>query len=301
VALVVVVQLTVGWRELLSAWEGVPITTLAGATALVFSSYVLRSLRAQHYFGAATSGQYLANLRIFLIHNLLNNFLPFRSGEISFPVMMKRAFDIPMVRSIPGLMYLRILDVYTIIALGVVVIPWSDGPSRWLVPMILGAAPVTAFLGQERLRLAFAGRLGRFARIADAVVAGFPRTPASYTWIWLLTVANWVVKLLVLAAVLRMFVSLPYPDLLLGVVAGELTSSIPSGLAGAGIYEGGVVAILQLTGAELEAALAGAVNLHLFVLGVAVIGGLLALGMPSGSQSFGAERPRPVELAGDAR
>jgi len=49
------------------------------------------------------------------------------------------------------------------------------------------------------------------------------------------------------------------------------------GLAGAGTYEAGVVAALLPFGVAPAAALAGAVNLHLFLLGAALLGGALAL------------------------
>ena len=123
VSLVLIVQLSVGWSALLSAWEVVPIASLTGAAALVFISYAIRAARVQYYFGADTRGHHLATLRIFLIHNLLTNLLPLHSGEISFPLMMKRAFDIPIVRTVPGLMYLRLLDLYAIVVLGLIVIP----------------------------------------------------------------------------------------------------------------------------------------------------------------------------------
>jgi len=291
--LVLIVQLSVGWSALLSAWEVVPFASVTGAVALVFISYALRALRVRYYFAAETKGHDLAILRIFLLHNLLNNLLPLRSGEISFPVMMKRAFAIPMARTVPGLMYLRLLDLYVIVLLGLVLAPWLGGVFRWGVFVTLAAVPILAFLGQRQLSLALEGRLGRLGRVLTQAISGFPSTIESYVGICLLTAGNWAVKLFVLAAVLRMFLPLPYPDALIGVVAGELTGILPiNGLAGAGTYEGGVIAGLQGSGVGFAAGMAAAVNLHLFVLGVAVISGLLALTLPAGVRRVSPALPR---------
>jgi hypothetical protein len=63
---------------------------------------------------------------------------------------------------------------------------------------------------------------------------------------------------------------------------GELSSVLPfHGFAGAGTYEAGIVAGLVPLGLELEPALQGAVNLHLFVLGVSVLAGAMAALIPA--------------------
>ena len=261
-----------------------PLTILAGATMLLFVSYALRAARVQYYFGRTTSGQYPATLRVFLFHNLLNNLLPMHSGEISFPILMRREFDIPVAKSVAGLLYLRLLDLYAIVMLALVLTPWFEGDFRWLVLITLGAAPILAFHAQSQLRFAFEGRLGLLGRVLAQAISGFPSTVTRYVGVWLLTAANWVVKFFALSVVLRNFLPLRYFDALIGAISAELASLMPiHGIAGAGTYEGAVMVGLRLSGVELEAGITGAVNLHLFVFGASVIGGLLALLLPEGS------------------
>jgi uncharacterized membrane protein YbhN (UPF0104 family) len=86
----------------------------------------------------------------------------------------------------------------------------------------------------------------------------------------------------VFAWILAFFADLAWVSALLGAVGGELTSVLPAhGIAGAGTYEAGVVAALVPQGIRLSTALAAAVNLHLFLLGLSIVGGLIAFALGS--------------------
>ena len=85
-------------------------------------------------------------------------------------------------------------------------------------------------------------------------------------------------KLAVFAWVLQLFASLTTAAAFAGAIGGDLTSVLPvHGIAGAGTYEAGVVAALTPFGVPLTGALMAAVNLHLFMLGLSLAGGGLAL------------------------
>ncbi|MGB4948458.1 MAG: UPF0104 family protein, partial [Candidatus Competibacter denitrificans] len=89
---------------------------------------------------------------------------------------------------------------------------------------------------------------------------------------------NWLVKLAVFAWILRLFAAMPGTAAVMGAIGGDLTSVLPvHGIAGAGTYEAGVVAALAPFGVAPTAALTAAVNLHLFMLGLSLVGGALAL------------------------
>ena len=92
--------------------------------------------------------------------------------------------------------------------------------------------------------------------------------------------ACWLVKIAVFAWLLLQFVSAPINSAWIGVIAGDLTSVLPiHSFAGIGTYEGGVVAAMALYQVPSTAALTAAINLHLFILGVSILGGLMGLGM----------------------
>jgi hypothetical protein len=92
-----------------------------------------------------------------------------------------------------------------------------------------------------------------------------------------MTWASWMVKLLTLAWLLGQFL----PDVtwnmrLTAVVLGELASGLPLFIPlNAGLYEGGIIAGLLPVSAVQSSAIA-AINVHLFVLAVMLVGGLVA-------------------------
>jgi len=282
--LVYLIHASVGWGALLTPWREVPLGSLGVAVFLVLLSYAVRTVRIHQYFSPDTSGEYLRSFRLILLHNLFNNLLPMRSGEASFPLLMKREFQVPYTRSVPGLFYLRLLDLHFLLLLGALVFTPGRGLWIWTLPIFLAPLPILGFRLQgwlqNRVRSGGRNPLGGVTWLE-----GLPQTPALVLRTWLWTAVNWSVKLLVFAWILQTFVPLGYPSALLGSITGELSSVLPiHGLAGAGTYEAGILAGLLPMGVEMETALAGAVNLHLFVLGTSILSGALALLIPVGKR-----------------
>jgi uncharacterized membrane protein YbhN (UPF0104 family) len=229
-----------------------------------------------------------------VLHTLFNNLLPMRSGEASFPILMKGEFGVPFARSVAGLLYLRLLDLHFILLLGAVFLLGESGPGGWLLVAFLGPIPFVAFLlqgffhtpsgnGEAASQRPSAVSGGRLRRVIRTAIGGLPRTPRLFwmTWVW--TGVNWSAKLLVFAWILQAFSPMPYSTALLGSVTGELSSVLPfHGLAGAGTYEAGVLASLLPRGIPLEDAVRSAVSLHLFLLGTSALSGLMVLLVPAG-------------------
>jgi uncharacterized membrane protein YbhN (UPF0104 family) len=280
-ALVILVHVSVGWPTLLAPWKELSVAAMAGALGMVVASYAIRTVRVHHYFRPETTGRFGRSFRLILLHNLLNNLLPMRSGEVSFPILMQREFRVPFSRSLPGLLYLRLLDLHFLLFLATLVLLSGEAPIGWVFPVLLALLPLAVYAAQEGLRSRYEKRSGRLTGLLRKGLAGFPSKPGLFWATWLWTAVNWGVKLLVFAWVLRAFTPMPLPAALMGSVTGELSSVLPfHGLAGAGTYEAGVMAGLVPLGIGLEPAAVGAVNLHLFVLGVSVLTGLLALVLP---------------------
>jgi uncharacterized membrane protein YbhN (UPF0104 family) len=285
VALAVLIQVSVGWRALLAPWREIPAGNLLAASVLVVGSYALRSVRIHQYFQPATRGGFLRVFRVMLLHNLFNNVLPARSGEASFPILMKRTFGVPLTHSLPALVYLRFLDLHFVLVLGAGTLLASRGAGGMLVLAALATLPWLVFLGQSRLGRRLAEPRGRLGRTLAAGLSGLPGSPRLFWVIWGWTALNWTAKLLVFAWVLQAFLPMPFATALVGSVTGELSSILPiHGLAGAGTYEGGILVGLVPLGIGTESALGAAVNLHLFVLGVSVLSALLALLLPAASR-----------------
>jgi uncharacterized membrane protein YbhN (UPF0104 family) len=328
-ALALLVHLSLGWKNLLSPWGNIRPSVLAGAFALVLASYAVRTIRLQHYFDPATRGQFLRTFRIQLIHNLFNNFLPMRTGEASFPILMKQNYRVPFTRSIPGLVYLRLMDFHFLVLIGLLVLALGERREAWLLVVLFAPLPLLAFVAQNRFLELLdrqretgsrsfersgpgpsppevpARNVSRLGAVREKVtlllrtsLEGFPVTSSLFWLIWLWTGVNWTVKLLVFGGILTAFSPMPFSHALLGSITGELSSVLPiHGVAGAGTYEAGIMLGLLPRELDVQAALAGAVNLHLFVLSASVLSGGLALLIPVRAPSD-LRMPRPGESEG---
>jgi len=278
---VVFVESYIGWSRLLQPWLRVDKALLALILALVLASYAIRAVRLYVYFRDAMQGRFTLALKLMLQHNLANNFLPMRSGELTFPMLMSSYFGVSLSRSMPALLWFRMFDLHTMVLLAL----WALGTQwlalRWvgLLALLWLALPWLLFLFNhwllERLQ---GGDRGRVVGLLVKLLQGAPadRGLLLKTWFW--SLINWLVKLLTFAWLLALFAQLDLARALLGAIGGELTSVLPiHGVAGAGTYEAGIVAALLPLGVAGETALSAAVNLHLFLLGSTLLGGLLSL------------------------
>lgn len=283
VAFIVAVEYFVGWGALLTPWRDVSAATLLIALTLTFISYVLRTLRVSDYFRAELRGQFLLSLKLTLQHNLLNNFLPMRTGEISFPVLMGRYFHVPAARSVPVLLWFRLMDLHTLIVIALLATGGLWFNPSYVIPLagLLLPLPLLVHLTHVRLARTLAGAASGIRDKLAQALASLPQTLPEFLRAWGWTWINWLLKLAVFAWVLLLFAPLPWSAGWLAAIAGDLTSVLPvHGIAGAGTYEAGIVAALLPAGLSAEVALRAAVNLHLFLLGSTILGGAVALMLP---------------------
>lgn len=251
------------------------------AVILVFISYWVRAMRLYDYFRHEMFDAFVLCFKLMLQHNLLNNLLPMRTGELSFPLLMARYFNVPMTRSIPVLLVFRLLDLHTLILIALLAAT-TYWPGAFMTLVLLAGwcvLPWLAFSFSGRLLTLFNERpRGRFGSLIKQALAGLPQTPRRFYMAWLWTLINWTVKLGVFAWVLMLFIDIPLAAAWTGAIAGDLTTVLPiHGVAGAGTYEAGVVAGLMPFNATASAALQAAVNLHVFVLASTLIGGAISL------------------------
>lgn len=270
-ALVWLVESEYGWGAVLSAWKAIPVTSIALALLLMLGSYLLRAVRFYDFFLSHCRGQFGLLLRITVLHNFFNNLLPMRSGEAAFPVLMKRHFELRVTHSAPALLWLRLLDLYALVVLAGISLQGQLGisePVQWLLASVLLAAPLVLLPLQNRIRQYLqAHPKTALQKVAD-LMAALPKSPATFARALLWTFTNWALKLAVYAWLLSQFIELTWPQAWTGVSGGELSSVLPiHGFAGAGTYEAGVVAGLLPWSLTTSDILAGAVNLHLFILG----------------------------------
>ena len=292
-ALILGVELTLGWGKLLAPWRTLAPSVLASLILLSALSYGLRAVRVYDWLclGSATSGcagRFPAVLRLSILHNTANNLLPMRTGELVFPWLMGRYFGHGFLPATAALLWIRLLDLHFLglIALG---IAWLRQPS-WVWPA--AAALWVATLGL----LGWVGRVGTgwprgpggrlrraLGKVLSLLASAAPGSHLRVARIYLWTALTWLTKFLAFAALLRHFLPVDLWRALVGVMGAELSSVLPfHGIAGSGSYELAAVAALVPAGVDPKAALAGAVNLHIFVLGITLLLGALAFLLPKG-------------------
>lgn len=282
-AFVVFVEYFIGWFKLLAPWKDLDTLPLVTAVTLLFITYCLRALRIYDFFRPEMQGRFTLCLRLSLQHNMLNNLLPMRTGELSFPMLMSRYFSIAAVRSVPALLWFRLLDVHTLIALALL-IAGKDFLPLWAISisaLIWLTLPWLVFRLYHPWLKAISHHQGKLWSILRMILESLPQDHAKFWRSWMWTVLNWILKLAVFAWVLMLFSDTEFVAAWLGAIAGDITSVLPfHSIAGAGTFEAGVVAGLIPFGIAIADALTAAVNLHLFLLSCAVISGILSLALP---------------------
>jgi hypothetical protein len=280
-ALVTGVSYAVGWPQLLAPWQTLDGSVLVASLALSLLSYLLRAVRVYDYFSPSVRGRFAAVLRVSILHNVANNLLPMRAGEMVFPWLMGRYFGHGFGMSLASLLWIRLLDLHFLGLMALVILYLRDALPIW--PLIavfwLALIPLLDRLGGA---LPTSG-WGVFGRVCRGVARAAPRSAALIARLYLWTALSWCAKFVAFALVLGHFLPLELWRLLIGVLGAELSSVLPfHGIAGSGSYELAAVAALMPFGVSVESALAGAVNLHLFLLGVTLLLGLGALLLPAG-------------------
>lgn len=282
VVVLVGVQWAIGWRALLAPWGMIAPASLVLAVLLTLGSYALRALRVWDYFLPHTRGGFAHCLKLTLLHNLFNNVLPLRTGEAAFPVLMTRYFATPLTTSLAALLWFRLMDLHALAAVALVAVGRHWLAEGWVIALTIVWLSLPWGLFRLQPTLIFGKLDDRLSprwreRLAGAR-NGLPRSPAAFWRAWWWTQLNWLVKLLVFAWILQLFAPLSLAAAVMGAIGGDLTSVLPvHGVAGAGTYEAGVVAALTPFGVPFTDALRAAINLHLFMLGLSLLGGVLAL------------------------
>lgn len=278
------VEATLGWREALSPWKTVPPVLLLTALVLTLASLLLRAIRIVDLVfgvsGVALREQGFPTIRLALLHNLFNNLLPMRLGELTYPLLMKRYFGRSLWSSGSELLWLRLLDLHFIglLVFWFLPIPLVEEYRAILVMLWVGAIPLL-----YQIHWLFKSRTSenRLLRLVIAVVQPMPNQLWHFVRIWLWTVLAWGVKFIAFAMVVIHFSGLQLPQAVFGVIGGELSSVLPlHGIAGAGSYEVATVGALMTMEVPMERALLAALNLHLYLLAASVLFAVLSLLLP---------------------
>ncbi|MGE7370027.1 lysylphosphatidylglycerol synthase domain-containing protein [Neorhizobium sp. NPDC001467] len=283
-----------GWALIFDRWQKAGWGAAVLALALLLATYVLRTWRIYDYFPAETKGRFGTLLRLVQVHNLLNIMMPLRTGEASFPLLMRREFQVPLARSTSALLVMRLFDLHALLAaaaIGKVVDLRSDGYGGWLWLIWLAFLVLPAFafaqssraVGMAKRILPATGKGAKLERLVEEAAAGLPANGTAFARAWGATLVNWFVKIAVLAWVLMLLCDVDLGAAFGGGLGGELSSVLPvHAPAGVGTYPAGMTAGAIAFGAPtakaaLDALGQAAVNAHLLVVVASLLGTAISL------------------------
>jgi uncharacterized membrane protein YbhN (UPF0104 family) len=214
---------------------------------------------------------------VIAVHTFFNNVMPFRSGEASFPIILKKLFGVDASVSSTALTVARLLDLFSL-ALLFLVSALFVAAGRWELMVIPAVALVAillfAFLAFKLVKL-LKGRFAVFATVF-AFLTEFVSLRKVFYMLGL-SVAIWVFKFLSFYFILRAAgVNLNYFQTVFASTFAELTTVLPvHSVGGFGTFEAGLVGGFALLGFKGSYALTVAFYFHLLLL---LMSGLLAFG-----------------------
>lgn len=268
-----------GFARLLAPWQAVPPLLLAGVALAQMASYSLRATRIYLADARIPRSAWGRCLQLILLNNVLNLLLPARSGEASFPVLLKRYFGVGIAEGTGTLLWLRLLDLNVLGTLALLFLPAAllklPPPYSLLLPLLCACGPLLIPMLARLLRPRLGS--GNAGRLMASLLEGLPKTRRQLAMDMLITWSAWGIKLLALALVFAALAQVPPATALMGVLGGDLSTILPiHSPGGFGTYEAGVMALTASLTPPTALLLAAAVNLHILVLGIALLGGGLA-------------------------
>lgn len=257
------------WSLTFSRLMDVPKTVLVICTLGWLSSFLFRAFRFKGEWDAHGKISLWDSLSLTFLHNAAVILVPFRVGELGYPVLVQKLLNVSLQQCIRSLLWLRLQDGIVLLSLAFLLLPFLSTELR-----IAGLSVVVILcLATQKWWL----RLLRSRHFLIRQVRAFLHQRSS-PWGWFWSAANWIVKLLVVSLMLSNLTGLDTLQTLRGALAGELSALLPlTGPAGLGTYEAGVWTGLGLTWQEMKGLMGSVLLTHLFFLCISLLGAVVAL------------------------
>lgn len=261
------------WNLTFSRLNEVPKVVLAICTLGWLSSFLFRAFRFKEEWRFHGKISLWDALSLTFLHNAAVILVPFRVGELGYPVLVQKLLNVSLQQCIRSLLWLRLQDGIVLLSLAFLLLPFLSGELRilsFLLVMVLCLMTKKWWL-----------RLLRSRHFLIRQVRAFLHQRSS-PWGWVWSAANWIVKLLVVSLMLSNLTGLESLQTVRGALTGELSALLPlTGPAGLGTYEAGVWTGLGLTWQEMKGLMGSVLLTHLFFLCISLLGAVLALSFNS--------------------
>jgi uncharacterized membrane protein YbhN (UPF0104 family) len=261
------------WHLTFSSLMEVPVWVLMACTLGWLSSFLFRACRFKTEWQAHGKISLWDSLSLTLMHNAAVVLVPFRVGELGYPVLVQKLLNVSFQQCIRSLLWLRFQDGIVLLVLAFLLLPYFS--AEWRIACVLLGLTLFFILKKKWLRLL---RSRHF--LIRQVRAFLHQRSNAWGWIW--SASNWIVKLIVVSLLLSNLTSLDTLQTVRGALTGELSALLPlTGPAGFGTYEAGVWAGLGLSWKDMKGLMGSILLTHMFFLCISLLGAVVALSFNS--------------------
>jgi uncharacterized membrane protein YbhN (UPF0104 family) len=276
----------VGLDNVKGSFRSLNYTDLVIYIALTISAYLFRAWRFRVLVNRGTISRFYG---IVSVHTLMINLLPFSSGDISYPVLLKRyGMSDGFLQGLPSLLIARAQDIFINLSLVIIALTWGGNLGIFTN---LAGGNLSLIIGVILLIMGGASwlmcRITRRVEIASWIRALMDSLRSSFREATILTWATTfsltvVIRLISIVAVYYLFQSvgvlLPLSAVLLITSLYVFLPLLPiNTLAGVGITEACVLTLLLISGLDQAASTAASVQVHSLQFGVAAALGAIGL------------------------
>jgi uncharacterized protein (TIRG00374 family) len=277
---VIVVANTLEWREAANALQRVNAAWLGFALAVFGLNYCLRTLRFSMLLELPQE-RWMCLLGVTSVYGMYNYLFPAKTGEITFPLLVRSHLDVPLASSAATLMVARLFDFGVIaVVLPVVLVVYNELLPRWVLAcaiayiVVTGAVliSITTYLDRREFARGLA-RGARVNRFVDAwrkllVQLGQIHRRKLYAKTFLTTAAIWLCVYLNFYLIVTAlgFETTLSEVALVSILLVPLTLIPVQGLANVGSHEVAWVSIFTLFGHSIDTSLSVAVTTHVVLL-----------------------------------
>jgi hypothetical protein len=250
------------WTFTFSSLQDIPVHLIILLIVGWSLSFLFRALRFQSEWKNQAKISLFSALHLTVLHNAAVVLVPFRVGELGYPVLVRKLMNVSWQQCIRSLLWLRFQDGLVLLGFVFLFLPFLNLQFRlvFLVSLILIFVITKKWWIQVlRSRHFLAQQLRSFLH------------QRSDSWGWLWSIANWSCKLIVVSVLLNQLTGLDHLTSLHGALSGELSALLPiTGPAGLGTYEAGVWGGVGLPWTEMRHLMSSVLVTHLFFLSISL-------------------------------
>ncbi|WP_297446188.1 lysylphosphatidylglycerol synthase transmembrane domain-containing protein [Desulfurobacterium sp.] len=227
--------------------------------------YIFRALRLKLYIEEIPLSEMAS---VIGVHTFFNNVMPFRSGETSFPLILKKLYGIDMTRSSVVLFGARVFDLLSLSILflfSLFSVSFSDKRLIFFPILAVALVGIALFVAYKFLHF-FKERIPFFDKliIASAVLFRVDKLMQMFFF----SICIWILKFTAFMFILNAaHLGLGFFKTIFVSTFAEFTTVLPiHSIGGFGTFEAGMVGGFSLIGMNAKKALLYAVYFHTLIL-----------------------------------